>query len=128
MRQYGILIILVVLVISMIAVAIYHFFRTVTGMFEDQRIRKELEELSQISQTQREEKLRKNEERLDNGCNHQWGAMIQSFPANACRKCGLEKENPAGSCDHVWRVEMVATPYGYCEKCEKRYVNESILG
>ena len=71
MRKYGFLLIFGLLFIGMIVLAVYHFIRTVIGMFEDQRIRKEIEELSQISQTQREEKHCKNEERLDNGCKHQ---------------------------------------------------------
>lgn len=127
MRQFGLLIIVGALLAGTLGTLMYHFVRSIMTMVEDRKTKKELEQLVQNSETRREEKRRQNKERLDNGCDHLWGAMITGFPTNACRKCGLEQERPQGHCDHEWQIEMASVPYGFCRKCNKRYSNQSLF-
>ena len=125
MRGNALLIMGGALLLFVAGLGIRAIFQAIATYIEDRTTRKDCEELARLSDDRREEKRHQDMERLNNSCEHIWGAMISAFPVHACRLCGLEKERPPGDCDHVWRVEMASAPFGYCEKCNQRYVKPS---
>lgn len=125
MRENVFLIMGGALVILVTGLGIRTVIQAIATYLEDRATRKDCKELARLSDDRREKKRHQDMERLNNGCEHVWGAMISAFPVHACRLCGLEKKRSPGDCDHVWRIEMAAVPFGYCEKCNHRYVKPS---
>ena len=125
MRGNALLIMGGALLLFVAGLGIRSIIQAIATYIEDRTTRKDCEELARLSDDRREEKRHQDMERLNNGCEHIWGAMISAFPVHACRLCGLEKECPVGDCDHVWRIEMASVPFGHCEKCNQRYVKPS---
>ena len=95
--------------------------KAVVSLFKDWRLGKELDQLERESAARRESKRQSREQRLANGCDHDFGAGAHGIPENACSKCGLERDKPAGLCDHVWRIEQGPVLRSACERCGKTY-------
>ena len=121
MRQTFLMLILAIIIVSMAVGAIYLVLRSLLDVYDDWQTGKEMKELSQESSDRRGQRQREHEERLQNGCDHQWEGSLVDFPPGACNRCGLEKELPSGSCDHVWKVDMQEQPIVVCESCGKKY-------
>jgi len=126
MKGTAVMVMLGVLFVFVLGLGVRSIFLAIGTFFEDRTMRKDCAELSRMTEERNEEKRCHDVERLDNGCEHLWGAMIGAFPADACRLCGLEKECPPGECDHIWRIEMAGVPFGYCETCNLRYVKTNL--
>jgi len=121
MRQTFLLLIVAIVVVSLAVGAIYLVLRSLLDVYDDWQIGKEMKELEGESSDRREQRQHEHEERLQNGCDHQWEGSLVDFPPGACNRCGLEKELPNGSCDHVWKVDMQEQPIAVCEGCGKKY-------
>ena len=121
MRQTFLLLILGIIVLSLAVGAIYLVLRSLLDVYDEWQTKKEMKELSEESEERRQQRKREHEERLQNGCDHQWEGALVDFPPGACHRCGLEKELPRGPCDHVWKIEMQEQPVVVCEVCGKRY-------
>ena len=121
MRQTFLLLIVAIIIVSLAVGAIYLVLRSLLDVYDDWQTGKEMKELSEESSARREQRRREHEERLQNGCEHQWEGAMVDFPPGACNRCGLEKELPHGPCDHVWKVDMQEQPIVVCETCGKTY-------
>jgi hypothetical protein len=110
-----------------LATFLYMVGQSLYSLYSDWRLGKDIESLRAESEAKREAKRLENERRLNNGCQHAFGEGFGGFPPNACPKCGLEKERPAGGCDHVWRRSHEAIPSSCCEKCGKKYQDSALV-
>ena len=121
MREKFLLLIVGIILASLAVGAVYLVLRSLFDVFVDWQTGKELKWLSKETSQLREEREREHQERLQNGCEHQWGGFLVGFPAEACCRCGLEKQRPTGPCDHVWRSQLEEVPAAVCETCGKQY-------
>ena len=86
----------------------------------------ELDHLADEYVQRREQQVQESEARLNNGCTHEFDDEGGALPPDVCRKCGIEKQLPAGDCDHAWKRVPGIIPQSACSKCGKKY--SSVLG
>ena len=67
-----------------------------------------------------------NQERLDNGCDHQFQRGPGALSRRVCRLCGLEAERTSEVCDHLWRHIIGPIPRSACDICGQEI--EGFLG
>jgi len=115
-----------ILVLGVVAGVAYFIWKIVSALYEDWSLGKDVHRIKVESAQRRAQRQQEEAARLDNGCAHAFGHALGGFPPNACRKCGLERERPAGPCDHVWRRSNEPVPCSYCEKCGRKYVSPTI--
>lgn len=115
-----------ILLLAVVSGIAYFIWKIVSALYEDWSLGKDVNQIKAESSERRRQRQQEQVKRLDNGCDHNFGHAVGGFPANACRKCGLEREPPAGPCDHIWRLANEAVPCSYCEKCRKKYVSPTI--
>lgn len=82
---------------------------------------REMDQLANEYLARREVRRREEEQRLNNGCEHEYGHFLGALPDDVCGKCGLARERPLGPCDHVWRIVPGVIPESECELCHKKY-------
>lgn len=117
MRQQFFIIVGIVVAVGAVLFFLWAVARSLYGMFADYRMQGSLNELAD-SHADRRRRLREEERnRLQNGCDHVFGDLLGALPPDACQKCGLSRQRPAGDCDHVWRRVPGAIPGSRCEKC-----------
>lgn len=111
-----------VVALGVVVWALYMIGEALAHVYRDWRLGKELDELQSAGAARREQRRLANEQRLANGCQHDFqSAAVVGLPPGVCLKCGLEKEKPTGGCDHAWRVKPGAVPSSACEKCGKQH-------
>jgi hypothetical protein len=115
----------VVIVGGLSAVA-YLAWSVIATLYRDWQMGKDVDKIKAESEARRKERKEEAVRRLDNGCDHSFGEAFAGFPADACYKCGLERERPTGSCDHVWRLANEPVPCSYCDKCRRKYVSPRV--
>ncbi len=115
-----------ILIVGVVGGIIYFLWTIGAALYEDWVMGKDVNKIKADQQQRRKERLEESRKRLDNGCEHVFGQTLGGFPLDACRKCGLQRERPAGPCDHVWKPANEPVPCSYCEKCGKRYVSPTI--
>lgn len=123
MRQYFFL---GIVIFGVLAGIVYFCWSIVAALYHDWMLGRHVGAIKAASAAHRAQRAEDAKKRLDNGCDHVFGESLGGFPANACHKCGIEKERPAGNCDHVWRMVQQAVPSSCCEKCGKRYVSPRV--
>ncbi|MGE0756546.1 MAG: hypothetical protein AB7F89_04710 [Pirellulaceae bacterium] len=101
--------------------ALYMLGRALAQLLSDWRLGRELDELEADGAARREKRQQQLEQRLANGCEHDFASGAIGLPPEVCIKCGLEKNKPSGPCDHIWRVKSGAVPTSSCEICGKIY-------
>jgi hypothetical protein len=111
-----------ILGIGAIAALVYFLWTIFAELYHNWLLGRGVEQLEAESRTWREQRRRREMERLENGCDHEFGKSFGGFPPNACHKCGLERTRPAGNCDHVWRSANEPIPCSYCERCGRKYL------
>jgi hypothetical protein len=121
MRQYFFIGVAVMIPLAILGWFIYALGRGFLSMYEDWKLGKDLDQLQAEAEGRREQKRLENEQRLANGCEHDFDSHIYGLPSGVCGKCGLEREKPTGACDHVWRLQQGAVPSSECEKCGRTY-------
>ena len=95
--------------------------KAVLSLFKDWQLGRQLDELERDSAARRTRSQQAAEQRLANGCDHDFETGAHGLPENACRNCGLEKSKPSGLCDHQWRIEDGPVPRSSCQLCGKVY-------
>ncbi len=90
-------------------------------VFSDARSNHELDQLAKEYTERRKRRKQEEGERLNNGCQHEYGHPLSALPDDVCLHCGLARVRPPGDCDHVWRVVQDVIPSSQCELCGKRY-------
>ena len=127
MRQTFLLVIVGIILVSLVVGALYMVLRSILDVFDNWQTNRELKELQEETVERQQTEQREHAERLENGCDHQWGGSLVGFPPQACARCGLEKTRPRGACDHVWRVEMSEVPMAVCEICGAEFRRPSTV-
>ena len=116
---------LVILLVGAILLAVLYFvwlcIRDAFYLLLDVRMRREFDEMKAETRAIKARKEEDASRRLDNDCDHDWTSRAGAIPANACRKCGLEKNRPPGDCDHQWYPLTGLLPISACQKCGKEY-------
>jgi len=115
-----------ILVLAVVAGIGYYLWKVVSALYENWSMGKDVKTIKADSARRRAERSEQESTRLDSGCDHAFGDTLGGFPANACRKCGLEQQRPPGPCDHVWRRANEPVPCSYCEKCGKKYMSATL--
>ena len=121
MRQYFFYGIGALVLLVFVGWFLYAVGKALYTLFDDWRLGKELDELEAQVGSRREQRQLDNQERLDNGCEHDFDEHVIGFPPDVCSKCGLEREKPSDPCDHIWRLQKGAVPVSTCEKCGKTH-------
>ena len=114
------------LIIAVFATVGYFVWSVVSSLYRDWQMGKDVNKIKAESAARRAQRNEEAARRLDNGCDHSFGEAFAGFPPDACPKCGLSRERPAGPCDHVWRLAHEAVPCSYCEKCGKKYISSHV--
>ena len=109
------------LVVAAAGWGLYLIGQAIMQVVNDWKLGRELDELESQSASRRDQRKQSQLERLANGCEHDFSGGAIGLPPHVCRKCGLEKDKPAGLCDHVWQVKAGAVPSSECERCGKIY-------
>jgi hypothetical protein len=99
----------------------YFLWTLFVELYYDFHLRKDVKAIKRDNEDRMRQRDEDNVERLSNGCEHEFGSTQGGFPANACVKCGLEKERPSGLCDHVWKRTDDAVPTARCELCKRKF-------
>ena len=107
--------------VGLLVWGLYMIWDALVQVYRDWRLGRELDQIQSESASRREQKRLQNEQRLANGCEHNFDGGVVGMPPGACSKCGIEKDKPTGGCDHRWRVKPGAVPNSVCEKCGKTY-------
>lgn len=121
MRQYVLYAMAVIFPVSLTIWFVWLLGKSLLQMYDDWQLEKELVQLAAESEAHREQRRKQNAQRLDNGCEHEFDTVGYGLPAEACCKCGLEREKPQGPCDHIWRTVPGGAPSSRCERCGKRH-------
>lgn len=118
----------VVLAIPILAVfgLLYLLGQGLWTLWGDRQLAREADDIRRDVNARKERRRQENEQRLANGCQHEFSSQSAGFPPDTCRKCGLTRERPAGDCDHVWRLGKGTIPHSKCEKCDRQYTPPTI--
>ncbi len=95
--------------------------RALWSVIADTLENREMDQLANEYIERRESRRIEEADRLDNGCEHEYGHILHALPDEVCNRCGLARERPLGACDHVWRVLPGVIPESECELCGKKY-------
>jgi hypothetical protein len=120
MKQWFLLVLIAFVPIVILAAMFYSFGRYLVSVFDDWRELRQLDAIRAESEAIRAQLQQLNQDRLDIGCDHDFGGGV-GFPPGVCPKCGLAQEKPKGDCDHVWRRLDGPVPASSCERCGKTY-------
>jgi hypothetical protein len=118
MREYFFMAIIGMIVFGGIG---YFLWNLIVELYYDYHLRKDVKAIKRDNESRMRERDEENTQRMDNGCNHQFGSSLGGFPQNACVSCGLERERPTGLCDHVWKRTEDAIPTARCELCSRKF-------
>jgi hypothetical protein len=121
MRAQFFLYLLLFLVGLVVAYFLFMVLRAVYVTIMEVKTGRELDRLADEFSERREEQLRESQQRLDNGCDHDFGDDGGALPPNVCRKCGLARQRPPGDCDHHWNRVAGIIPQSACSKCGERF-------
>jgi hypothetical protein len=121
MKQYFLYTIAALIPLAIGGWFLYALGKALYGMYEDWKLGKELDELQTHAESRREQERLKNEQRLNNGCEHRFDNHVFGLPPDTCGKCGLQRRKPEDPCDHVWKLETGPVPCSTCQRCGKKY-------
>lgn len=95
--------------------------RAFYSIFADIRTNRELDALAEQLANKRREKRLLEQQRLSNGCQHEFDDSGTALPKDVCVKCGIAREIPNGPCDHRWQIQKGIIPESRCTRCGEHY-------